>query len=331
MPLLKKKKATCICSKRALAIVITSILLRLCFLNLEYHETATTPTTATAKTTVKKNELPIVDSIMYNGESIILVRLELLYDVVDRFYITESTRTHSGKPKPIFSKQRPEDFAPYLDKITWLVYEPSDNVTNPWTLEQEQREFAVTQMRSDVENKTLSVPFVVVNTDGDELVNPKLLKDMQPGGPWNDTVVNQQMYLQMDWFSYNANWKKNGNWTQGHVLPGEKLLTGEYSLNTFRDWRKAKRGPFLTEAGWHCTYFLSIEEIVRKIESFAHQEYNKPRWKNKDRIKDCIRNGKELFGRSWWAEQMMPYDSTNLPLPIQHFHQNVVAKQNITF
>eukprot|EP00984_Skeletonema_dohrnii_P001709 scaffold565_cov79-Skeletonema_dohrnii-CCMP3373.AAC.1 len=129
-------------------------------------------------------------------------------------------------------------------------------------------------MRSDVEDKRLSTPFVVVNTDGDELVNPKILADMQPGRPLHYQVVNQAMHLQMDFFYYNANWKR-GVWAMGHVLPGEKLLTGEYSLNTFRSGRK-KHQPFIPEAGWHLSYFLSIDEIINKIESFSHQEFNKP-------------------------------------------------------
>jgi len=282
---------------------------------------------ATKATAVrKKNELPIVDAIMYHGEPILLVRLELLYDVVDRFYITESTVTHSGNPKPLYSKQQLDDFAPYQDKITWLIYEPSKNIRDAWAREKEQRDFALTQMRSDVEDKRLKTPFVVVNTDGDELVNPKILTDMQPGRPWHSQVVNQAMHLQMDFFYYNANWKR-GVWAMGHVLPGEKLLTGEYSLNTFRSGRK-KHQPFIPEAGWHLSYFLSIDEIINKIESFAHQEFNKPRIKNRDWITNCIRNGTDIYGRG--TGQMTPYNTTNLPLPIRRFHQDVVARQNIT-
>ena len=292
--------------------------------------TLTTPILPKTKATnaKKKNELPIVDSILYNGEPIILIRLELLYDFVDRFYITESTVTFSGKPKPLHSKQHLKDFEPYQDKITWLVYEPAENITGAWERESKQRQFAVTQMRSDVENQTLSTPFVVINTDGDELVNPKILEDMQPGGSFHSQVLTQAMFLEMTWCCYNANWKKNGNWTKGHVLPGEKLLSGEYNLQTFRNKRRGK--PSLPEAGWHLTYFLSIDEMIHKIESFSHQEYNKPWVKNRTRIEDCIRNGKELYGRTWWVEQMTPYDPTTLPLPLQRFHQDVVARQNIT-
>ena len=292
----------------------------------------TTTTTTTAKPPRKKNELPVVDSTLYNGEPIVLVRLELLYDVVDRFYITESPVTYSGQPKPIYSKQHIEEFAPYQDKITWLLYEPAPNTTGAWTREFEQRMFAVKQMQQDVDNQQLATPFVVINTDADELVNPDLIDMMQPGGPYHDDVISRPMYLEMDWFMYNLNWIKTGKWDQSHVLPGHKVLDGTYTLQSERHWRKARFGSKLPNSGWHLTYFLSIDDIVRKIESFSHQELNKPRWKDPARIESHIREGKDLYDRRFWTEILLPHNNTDqLPIPLQRFHNETMAKQGVAF
>jgi beta-1,4-mannosyl-glycoprotein beta-1,4-N-acetylglucosaminyltransferase len=282
----------------------------------------------------KKNELPVVDTIMYNGEPVVLVRLELLYEVVDHFYITESLTTFSGQRKPLYSEQHQEDFFPYQDKITWLVYQPSANITSPWGRESEQREFAVKKMQEDVYNQELASPFLVLNTDCDELINPKLIDLMQPGGPYYSDVIDHPMYLEMDWFSYNLHWKKAGKWDSGHVLPGLKLIQGFYTLQNQRDWRLQRHGPKIPDAGWHLGYFLSVDNISRKLEAFSHQEFNRPRWKNPEWILRCILDGIDLFNRNDRAERLMACNTSctnSIPIALQRFHDEVVTKQNVTF
>lgn len=281
-----------------------------------------------------KNELSVVDAIMYNGEPVVQLRLELLYDVVDQFYITESPVTFSGQPKPLHSERHRKDFTPYQDKITWLVYEPSANISNAWIREYEQREFAIKKMQQDVYNKKLQKPFVVLNTDCDELVNPKLIDLMQPGGPYYQDVINHAMYLEMDWFSYNLQWKKAGKWDSGHVLPGSKLIQGFYTLQNQRAGRRKRHESKIPDAGWHLGYFLSVDDISGKLEAFSHQEFNKPRWKNREWILRCIRDGIDLFDRNIWAEKLLACNITcmsSIPIALQNFHDEVVTKQNFTF
>ena len=44
----------------------------------------------------------------------------------------------------------------------------------------------------------------------------------------------------------------------------------------------------------------TIEEMLRKMESFSHTEYNEEKFRNKERIVRLIRHGKDLWGR--WSQ-----------------------------
>jgi len=288
----------------------------------------------TDKEKTDKNHLVIVDAIMYNGEPVVLVRLELLYPHVDRFYITESNMTHSGQDKPLYSKVYKEQFTPYEDKITWLVYQdpPKYNLTakDTWDREHLQRGFAVERIKQDVKDGVLPQEFVILNTDADELPNPAIIQEFQPGNSLYKKVVKKPLYLEMTWLCYNAKWQKATNWTLGHTLPGKLMVSGDFTLQSYRDHKIQKRlqRHVVPNAGWHLTYFLSVAEIKRKLESFAHQEYNKPRFKSPQHIENCIQKGKDLFLRSHWVEQLHPFDKLDLlPLPIKRVHEQVIAQQ----
>lgn len=54
---------------------------------------------------------------------------------------------------------------------------------------------------------------------------------------------------------------------------------------------------FVDNGGWHFSYLGGAEMIKYKIESFAHQEFNKDRYKDIDKIVQYINQGKDLFNR----------------------------------
>jgi len=53
-----------------------------------------------------------------------------------------------------------------------------------------------------------------------------------------------------------------------------------------------------TDAGWHLTYFMPVSEIQRKLASFAHSEYNTPKFANKTFLENCIRDRVDFTGRT---------------------------------
>jgi beta-1,4-mannosyl-glycoprotein beta-1,4-N-acetylglucosaminyltransferase len=51
-------------------------------------------------------------------------------------------------------------------------------------------------------------------------------------------------------------------------------------------------------AGWHLSYFYNADGIRRKLESYSHQEYNLPEFKNKEHINNCCNTGEDLFKKN---------------------------------
>jgi beta-1,4-mannosyl-glycoprotein beta-1,4-N-acetylglucosaminyltransferase len=53
----------------------------------------------------------------------------------------------------------------------------------------------------------------------------------------------------------------------------------------------------IDDGGWQFGYLGNVDNAIQKIEAFAHDEYNKSEFKNKEAIQERIRSGKDLFGR----------------------------------
>lgn len=68
----------------------------------------------------------------------------------------------------------------------------------------------------------------------------------------------------------------------------------------------------LWSGGWHFSYFTDIEGIVRKIQNFAHQEWNQDKYTNQNKILSAIANGSDLFEREELLNRnyVLPYDAT---------------------
>ena len=64
----------------------------------------------------------VIDIFTYNGEKELLdIRLNVLYQFVDKFIILESPTTFSGKEKPLLYKKHQKDFTQFADKITYCI------------------------------------------------------------------------------------------------------------------------------------------------------------------------------------------------------------------
>ena len=103
-------------------------------------------------------------------------RLETLNETVDFFYITEATLTFSGNKKDKLFKDVPADlFIPYEDKIRWNIYNTSNSTEDVWAREKEIRGDVVHKLRDDVHKGLLPMDFVILNTDADEIPEPKVV------------------------------------------------------------------------------------------------------------------------------------------------------------
>ena len=67
---------------------------------------------------------------LFNELDLLEIRLELLYDKVDYFVISECDYTFSGLPKPFYFEENKDKFSKYMDKIIHLKNYDTEQFTN---------------------------------------------------------------------------------------------------------------------------------------------------------------------------------------------------------
>jgi beta-1,4-mannosyl-glycoprotein beta-1,4-N-acetylglucosaminyltransferase len=237
------------------------------------------------KKDIMVNDRPIIyDCFIFNDEFDMLeTRMSELWDVVDRFVIVEMDKTHSNKPKPLHLRDNLDKIGKYLSKVSHIMV--SDSPPNPtsWNLAQHQR---MAMMRGLTQCKDDDI---IIISDVDEIPTPEVIKGYNP----QDGIMS----FEMDFYYYNMDTKAELPWIEAKILPYSllKKLTppgARYARQGGLDHGSISRG------GRHLSYFGGVDRIIKKIEEFADQDYNQPKFKVRRRIEKAIREGKDLYGRS---------------------------------
>ena len=265
------------------------------------------------------NDTKLVVCFPYNGDLVAPFMIEYLYDVVDKFVMVESMETFSGLIKPSYAYTANADMFKRKDKIHIICIErfpkfdneDVDTETTAWRREAIQRNTFVNYLKDTYPQDTL-----VCVCDADEIPDKQVLMDMKRG--LIDVPVHEPVHLIMQQYFYNFNWReKEARW----ILPYVARLES-FRLATPNMWRlranKSKR--MVPKAGWHCSYFMSIHDIRRKLFSFSHMELNIPEVNNMQHIEFCVRNGRNLFiqhpelwGENTYLHKTMMEEAATLP------------------
>ena len=262
---------------------------------------------ATSVVTPSANLPLLIDAFPYNGEEVVAFRLALLDAHVDHFIITEARETFTGLKKPaLYFEQHAEVFAPYRHKISFLAIDSFPPVDAAWKAahptpqgnEHVWWNEAVQRNRCQAEAFRLAAgaPFVLISADVDEIPDPRLLADKAA----LHAASNGPLFLDMAFHYYNFNWRKPERWQRAFFIRDSALA--EVNLDDVR--RHPAGGRVVLNAGWHLSYFTSVEAIARKIESFSHSEFNLPQFKQAAHIQRCMKEGIDLFGRQ--HEELVP-------------------------
>jgi len=255
----------------------------------------------------------IIDCFLYNGEPIVFERLKYLYDVVDTFIITEFKETHSGTIKDeyfvdIYSKE----FEPYNNKIIYLKCDKIPPIPTNWIHESQHKEWMINKEAWWKENyqrnyayststlANIKGSYVLIGCDVDEIPRKSLVETLPSLYPRLRVGAKLSMLL----FYYSTKWVKPYRWTHPFVV-NDIGIASKGSLEPYRTGIACEL--FILQAGWHCSYFMTPEEIMKKIESFAHTEYNSDEYKNKEWIYNCIQTGEDVFNRGS-NEKLIIYD-----------------------
>lgn len=245
-----------------------------------------------------------LDIILFNGEPIIKLRIPYLYDTVDYFVIIESKETHSGIIKEELyhqNKTYKDFFDKYSNKIKFIIIDNFPEITDEWKKthidnymneesyiswfkENYQRNYVFSKINYLQEYE----PYIASICDVDEIPDKKVYSII------NYNNSNDPVSLEMKFFYYNFNWLKKESWYSAYVI-------NDIGIKNYKDLSYCRtlknKIKILQNAGWHCSYFLSKKDIIRKLESFAHRECDKEIYKTNEHISNAITNGIDLFNR----------------------------------
>lgn len=244
--------------------------------------------------------MKILDAFpFFNEVELLRIRLEMLYDNVDHFIISEANVTHTGKPKEYNFLRHGEDFEEFKDKIIFLQYEPDlsgldfsikDTSYNPssapWIIERGQRDFLHTAINT-FDDEDLA--FVC---DLDEIWNPDLAEALK-----TQFTDHNLLRLEMDFHYYFMNCvgigSGNSKWRHPYVAKVQYLRSNP-NLSALRTGAQA---PAIQQSGWHFSYLGGAQKISEKIDAFTHQETNTSEVNNLKHLQECVSLGIDHLGR----------------------------------
>ena len=260
-----------------------------------------------------------IDSFLFNGEPIVQLRLAYLFPHVDTVYICEQRYTHQGQRKEtLYIDTYKEWFAPYISKIRFLIDE-SEPLTNAWKSENGHRNFAATAIAEDYPTD----PFLLICADVDEIPNIDFL--LQEQDKIYAHASKGPVYLQQKMYYYNLHWFVHP-WDHPFIINDILFRTGN-TLQSYRD--KNYQNATFIPCGWHFSYFMEREDILRKIESFAHTEYNSEDYKSAEYIDKCLMFGLDLYHRTWMPSftREDPEEQGYPPIFLE-FHTALLSRQH---
>ena len=235
----------------------------------------------------------IIDCFTFFNELDMLeCRLEYLYPHVDYFVICEANYTHSGIKKEFNYLNNKSRFEKYANKIIYIQMEVPEgyDFTNSWSLEQEQRNKLIEGLEKFDDDD------IVIISDLDEIPNVEVFSKII------DRIEGVEAFtLCQELFYYNLSTFVNDDWKSPKVTTKKTCIVK--TPNYLRTTPIVDTHRIIKNGGWHLSYCFSPEGIKNKIESFAHQEYNKDEYKGLDHIAKCISEKKDVYGRCSFTDK----------------------------
>ena len=230
----------------------------------------------------------IYDCFMYHDEDLVLdIRLNTLNDFVKNFVIVESKFDHQGNKKKLNFNL--DNFKKFKDKIIYKIIENFPMNQTNWERENFQRNFILKGLTS-----ALDEDYIIIS-DVDEIPNLKSLRNFQD---YKYTVFEQKMF----YYKINLLNKTYPIWYGSKMCKKKYLKSPQWLRNQkvkkYSFWKFYRiNWNFVQNGGWHFSFLMTPENIQKKIQSFAHSEFNTNNFTNLDKISTSIKKGIDIFDR----------------------------------
>ena len=232
-------------------------------------------------------EMNFIDTFIFNDELPMLeFRLNFLAPYVKAFFLVESTHTFSGQEKPILSDFNPPFLKEFKSRLFTHTLRGAYPTVTTWAREIRQRNaISVHNMSVFLDTKD-----IILISDLDEFPDIDFLTaDSTEVCLYLPFVFAQKFYY------YTVNMLHRDPFLGTIVLTVEDLK--RISAHTWRNDRHTKLTAIT--GGWHFSYFGGVDKIIKKVQEFSHQEFNTPYFINKERLLKCLREGTDLFDRTF--------------------------------
>ena len=231
--------------------------------------------------------MKVFDCFTFNDENHILeIRLNELDKYVDTFVIIEFGQNHQGKNK---GKKLSEDLLnQFKQKIKYFYFEKFESNLDSWKRESFQRN-KITEGIKDSSDED-----IIMISDVDEIPD---LKKIDLSKIYNYVYAFSQIHSM-----YKFNLLRNEDWI-GTKLCTKKTLSSPQWLRSLKVKKKYNilrldkyfsktyysKFKIIKEAGWHLGWLKTPDEIIEKINSYAHTEHNTLINNDKNYIEQCIK------------------------------------------
>jgi beta-1,4-mannosyl-glycoprotein beta-1,4-N-acetylglucosaminyltransferase len=240
--------------------------------------------------------MAIYDCFQYFNEDHVLdLRFNILNEKVDYFVISESTKTHQGVEKKLNFKLN--NFNKFKHKIKYIVADfekkiDFDNHTGGESIiEQHQRNSLSEGLVKANDND------LVILSDSDEI--PDLTKLYQIKKSSKFTVFSQKMFM----YKLNLQNLNESNWMGSKIALKKNFPVPQKLRNIkFKEypfWRLDKINQQIIKGGWHFSFLQKPLDIVKKIKSYSHGEFNQNQFIDEKKIEEKIANNEDIFGRGF--------------------------------
>lgn len=244
----------------------------------------------------------IVDTFPFNKDfNALEIRYEELKDVVDLFVVSESAFTHSGMKKELHLRNATDVQNKMGSQLIVLSHDKRPFTKNPRTREMLQRRV----IGNFLKGMNLHKSDLVIHSDCDEIPRASIIREIAR------SKVEVDALLELDNYANYLN-ARDGTWKRGRVQSWGKfrgiqeMRADIYIQNaaSFRrhnlpimrltDFWSPRKFPFnkfpeviqnnplqlFQNAGWHFNNLIDESEIIEKIESSCHIEWNTPEVKS---------------------------------------------------
>ncbi len=237
--------------------------------------------------------MAIYDCFQYfNEDHIVDLRLNILDKFVDYFVISESTKTHQGKSKKINFDIK--NFSKFKKKIIFIVADYKDQIKfdnhtgGESPIEQHQRNSLIEGIKQATSED------LILLSDSDEI--PDLTKLSKINDKKKFIAFSQTMFM----YKLNLQNLDESNWIGTRITKKKNIKSMQELRNikfkNYPFWRFDKINQQIIYGGWHFSYMQSPSQILNKIKSFSHGEYNHKDINEKN-IAEKIINNQDIFGR----------------------------------